>query len=62
MGAAARYPASNVEAFRQLPWSVEERELLMTQWDNVEGTLEVPGGYYTSRMFGLGFPGCGLTV
>ncbi len=55
MGAAARYPASNVEAFRQLPWSVEERELLMTQWDWVEGTLEVPGGYYTSRMFDWAF-------
>lgn len=55
MGAAARYPASNVEAFRQLPWSVEERELLMAQWDWVEGTVEVPGGYYTSRMFDWAF-------
>ncbi len=55
MGAAARYPASNIEAFKQLPWTVEERKKLMTQWDYVEGTLEVPGSYYTGRMFDWAF-------
>lgn len=42
MGTAARYPTSNLEAFEQLPWSIEEREMLMAQWQLVEGTLEVP--------------------
>lgn len=55
MGAAARYPTSNIEAFAQLPWSIEEREAIMDQWGWVEGPLEVPGGYYTSRMFDWAF-------
>lgn len=55
MGAAARYPTSNVEAFKQLPWSLEERTKLLKQWEWIEGTLEVPGGYYTSRMFDWAF-------
>lgn len=55
MGKAARYPTSNLEAFQQLPWSVEERDKLMAQWQWVEGTLEVPGGYYWSRMYDWAF-------
>lgn len=55
MGTAARYPTSNLEAFEQLPWSIEEREMLMAQWQLVEGTLEVPGGYYWSRMYDWAF-------
>lgn len=55
MGAAARYPTSNIEAFKQLPWSLEERTMLLEQWEWIEGTLEVPGGYYTGRMFDWAF-------
>lgn len=55
MGEAGRYPTSNVEAFKQLPWSVEEREKLLAQWAWVEGNGEVPGSYYMTRMFEWAF-------
>lgn len=55
MGAAARYPTANLEAFEQLPWTVEERQIIREQWNWIEGTLEVPGSYYFSRMFNWAF-------
>lgn len=55
LGSAARYPTANVEAFKQLPWSAEARELLLEQWDWVEGIPEVPGSYYANRMFDWAF-------
>jgi len=55
MGAAARYSTANLKAFEQLPWTAEERAILMEQWQWVEGALEVPGGYYMGRMFDWAF-------
>jgi ABC-type glycerol-3-phosphate transport system substrate-binding protein len=49
MGTAARYPTANVEALEQLPWRVEELEILKEQWDYVKGLPEVPGGYMVGR-------------
>lgn len=49
MGAAARQPIANVEAFQRLPWSKNELENLMEQWEQVREIREVPGGYYTVR-------------
>lgn len=49
LGAAARYPTANVEAMRQLPWSVEQIDLLTEQWAHVKGVPEVPGGYMMGR-------------
>ena len=49
MGAAARYPTANVEALKLLPWSGEERDKLMQQWEWVTGVPEVPGGYMVGR-------------
>jgi ABC-type glycerol-3-phosphate transport system substrate-binding protein len=49
LGASARYPTANVEALRQLPWSVDEYEKLYAQWKAVRGVPEVPGGYMIGR-------------
>lgn len=49
LGAAARYPTANVEALQQLPWPVEDLNILLDQWDNTFGIPEVPGGYFTGR-------------
>ena len=49
LGPSARYPTANVEALRQLPWSVEEYEKLYAQWEAVRGVPEVPGGYMIGR-------------
>lgn len=51
MGAAARWPTANVEAFQQLPWRVEDRAQLNEQWRWVEGIPPVLGGYYVTRQF-----------
>lgn len=49
MGPAARYPTANVEAMRNLPWTVEEFDKLFVQWGHVRGVPEVPGGYMIGR-------------
>lgn len=49
LGPAARHTTANVEAFQNLPWSVEERAVLMEQWSYAVGIPEVAGGYYTGR-------------
>ncbi|NMA55826.1 MAG: extracellular solute-binding protein [Firmicutes bacterium] len=51
MGAAARYATANVEAMQRLPWTMEERDNLNTQWEWVEGMPPVLGGYYITRQF-----------
>lgn len=49
MGAAARYPSANIEAFKNLPWPVQDYEALEEQFKQVRGIPQVPGGYYTWR-------------
>lgn len=49
MGESARHPTANLEAFSQMPWSVEEYQSLLTQFEYVRGIPQVPGGYFTSR-------------
>ncbi len=49
MGASARYPTANKEAFQNLPWSVSEYEILNQQFEHVVGLEQVPGGYFTWR-------------
>lgn len=49
MGAAARYPTANLEAFRQLPWPTEDFEALDQQAQWLKGIPQVPGGYFTWR-------------
>jgi len=49
MGAAARYPTANYEAFKQLAWGSEQMAVLDEQRSWTVGTPEVPGGYFVSR-------------
>jgi len=49
MGAAARYPTANYEAFTRLSWGSEQMAVLREQRSWTVGTPEVPGGYYVSR-------------
>ena len=49
MGAAARYPTANVEAFESLPWPSEDYEALTKQFQWMKGIPQVPGGYFTWR-------------
>jgi len=49
MGAAARYPTANYEAFKRLSWGSEQMAVLDEQRGWTVGTPEVPGGYFVSR-------------
>lgn len=49
LGAAARHPTANIKAFERLAWTVEELNILTTQWNVTVGVPEVAGGYYTGR-------------
>ncbi|MDR2964240.1 MAG: extracellular solute-binding protein [Treponema sp.] len=49
MGAAARYPTANYEAFKQLAWGSEQMAVLDEQRNWTVGTPEVPGGYFVNR-------------
>lgn len=49
MGAAARYPTANIEAFESLPWPSEDYTALKEQFQWMKGIPQVPGGYYSWR-------------
>ncbi|SFS03810.1 extracellular solute-binding protein [Anaeromicropila populeti] len=49
MGAAARHPTANVEAFSRMPWTTKDYEALAEQFKSVKGIPQVPGGYYSWR-------------
>lgn len=49
MGASARYPTANKDAFARLPWTSDEYEILLSQLEWVKGIPQVPGGYFTAR-------------
>ena len=49
MGAAARYPTANYDAFKRLSWGSEQMAVLDEQRGWTIGIPEVPGGYFVSR-------------
>jgi len=49
LGSSARYATANRDAFEQLSWSQDDKELLKKQWESCKGIEEIPGGYYTGR-------------
>lgn len=49
LGASARYPTANVEAFNLLPWPTGDYQTLMRQFEWMKGIPQVPGGYFSWR-------------
>ena len=49
MGAAARHPTANLEAFGMMPWPVQDYRMISAQFNYIRGIPEVPGGYFTPR-------------
>jgi len=49
MGAAARHPSANLEAFSRMAWPVLDYQSLLAQREHVRGIPQVPGGYFTPR-------------
>lgn len=49
MGAAARHPTANIEAFASMPWSVADFNQLYAQMQYAQGVPQIPGAYFTPR-------------
>lgn len=49
LGAAARYPTANLEAFANLPWSTKDYLALTSQREVAVGVPTVPGDYIVGR-------------
>ena len=52
---SAMQAVANKEALSMLPWTVSDYRNINEQWKMVEGTPEVPGGYYTTRIVNFAF-------
>lgn len=55
LGASARYPSANVEAFENLAWSLRDLKVLKAQAEYAKAIPEVAGGYYLSRYINNAF-------
>ena len=55
MGTAARYATANQQALYRMPWTSSEYATLKEQWSSVQGTPEVPGGYFLPRYMNFAF-------
>ena len=49
LGSISRYTSANINAFKTLPWSREERTLLETQRSNIKALNEISGNYSVTR-------------
>lgn len=49
MGSSARVATANLEALENLAWPVDDYKALMSQFEQVRGIPQVPGGYYSWR-------------
>ena len=49
LGAQARWATSNVQAFRSLPWNLDDLDTIAASWEFAKETPIVPGSYFTGR-------------
>ena len=49
MGVAARYAPASLEAFEQMGWTIEEKEVLLAQRQYINHVYSIPGDYMVSR-------------
>ncbi len=55
LGAAAKQATANLAAIESMSWTDEEYGALKSQINSLQGTPEVPGGYYTARAIDFAF-------
>ena len=49
LGPLGRYTPANIKAFEQMPWTKEQKDLLLEQWSQVVMIPEMPGNYAVAR-------------
>ncbi len=50
LGQGGRYSTANIEAFKQLSWTTDEQNSIISAWEHVTDTPKIPGDYYITRM------------
>ncbi len=55
LGASGQYATANLEALYSMSWTAEEREELQRQFDWLQATPEMPGGYIVTRYVEFAF-------
>lgn len=55
VGTAARYNPANKKAMAEVRWDPDMKESLLYQAENLKAFPEVPGGYFTQRLFDFSF-------
>ena len=54
-GIAGRHPTANTEAIKEIPWTNEERDAILLQFDQLVGVPNYPGSYYLARYINFAF-------
>ena len=49
LGEVGRVQTANIEALKKLSWESDDLDIILDTWEDVEGLVEVPGGYYVTR-------------
>lgn len=55
MNGSGRQAIANVNALSSMAWSTTDLNNILSQWEKVVGTPEVPGSYYTTRVVSFAF-------
>ena len=54
-GSSSRYNTANIKAMASVSWEPETRKSMLYQAEHLKEYPEVPGGYFTERLFGFSF-------
>ncbi len=54
-GIAGRHPTPNIEAIKEIPWTNDERDAILSQFTNLVGVPNYPGSYYLARYINFAF-------
>ncbi len=55
VGAAARYNSANKNAMKAVKWNKDMKDSMLYQQEHLKEYSEVPGGYFTERLFNFAF-------
>ena len=55
LGASGQYATANLEALYAMSWTAEERQEIQKQFEWLQATPEMPGGYIISRYVEFAF-------
>jgi len=55
LGAAAKQATANLSAIESMSWTDAEYKALASQIESLQGTPEIPGGYYSARAIDFAF-------